>query len=87
MFGVGERLIYQALVHTSQPHGVDLADIRGLRLQELFERDSVLGHFARGDSDAVGFERFADRRVAEDVVGVGRLCRTSSIHFPPPLDT
>ena len=48
-----------------------MADVDGVRLQELFEDDAVLAHLACGDEDLVGGEGGADGGVAEDVVGGG----------------
>lgn len=64
----------QALVDTPEPHGVDLAHIGSLGLEELLEGHAVLGGFSGGDADAVGSERLPDGGVAEDVIGVRGLC-------------
>lgn len=70
----GSSFAYQALVHTSQSHGVNLADVRRLSLQELFKCDAVLGHLSRCNAHAVWLESFADGGVAENVIRVGRFC-------------
>lgn len=70
----------QALVDTPEPHGVDLAHIGGLGLEELLESHAVLGGFAGGYADSVGLERLPDGGVAKHVVGVRGLCVDGSEH-------
>lgn len=64
----------QALVDTPEPHGVDLAHIGGLGLEELLECHAVLGGFSGSYADVVGLERLPDSGMAEDVIGVRGLC-------------
>lgn len=64
----------ETFVYAADSAGVGLEDGECAGLQELFEHDSVLTHFAGCDADgAVGCvgEGFADGGVAEDVVGGG----------------
>src|ERR1022692_3979508 len=61
------------LVHTAQPARVDLAARDRLGLEQLLEHHAILAVLARGDADAEGGKGPGDRRVAEDVIGAGRL--------------
>lgn len=60
-------------VNAAQAASVDLADVDGVRLEELLEGDAVLAHFAGGDEDVVGCEGCADGGMAKNVVGGGGL--------------
>jgi hypothetical protein len=54
---------YQALVNTTQSHGIDLTNIRCLCLQELFESHPVLSRLASGDADPVWLQSLTNSSV------------------------
>ena len=67
----GQQQDRDDLVDATQPARVDLADAQGAGRQELLEHDPVVDVLAGRDPD--GRHGAGDRRVAEDVVGAGRL--------------
>ena len=75
------------LVHAAEAAGVDLAYADRLGLQELLEHDPVVDMLAGRDADRR--HRAGDRRVAEDVVGAGRLLdpvRVERLELAHPAD-
>ena len=65
-----ESQTYQAFIHTSQTHGIDLTNIGGFRLQQLLECDTVLCCLASSDTNTIWFESFADSGMTEDVIWI-----------------
>ncbi len=53
---------------TSKATRVDLADVDGLGLEELFEHHSVVCVFSSRNADTIGLQRLADSGVSEDVI-------------------
>src|SRR5262245_29204912 len=63
----------EVLVDAAETAAVDLTEVDGLRLKQLFEDDAVRAVLAGRDADADLTHRFCDRRVAQDVVWTRRL--------------
>jgi hypothetical protein len=65
-----ENSTYQAFIHTSQTHGIDLTNIGGFCLQQLLECNTVLRCLASSDPNSIWFESFADRCMTKDIIWV-----------------
>jgi len=60
----GHQQNSENLAHTSEPDGVDLADVNGFGLEELLEDHPVMCMFAGRDANAVRFESLPDGGMA-----------------------
>lgn len=63
----------QYLIDPGEPTRVDLTDVDGLGLEELFEYHAVVRVLSCCDTNADVLEPAADRGVTEDVIGSRRL--------------